>query len=359
MLFRSERTWQPGQCTLGAVKANVGHLLTGAGAAGLLKVLLSLRHNTLPPVANFQRASEKIPLAQSPFRVLTQSQPWPKRADGQTRRAAINGFGFGGINAHVLIEEWTGQAERRTPIRRELSSGASAEAGLETGAPSAPPQTPDAIPHPPSPIAVVGLATHIGPWRNLRAFTARVLGANTEAQPQARPDWRGISANDSASQTGYFVDDLAIPVSRYRIPPRELGELLPQQALMLEVARDALADARVTDPNPTRTGVFIGLGLDLRTTDFHFRWAMLDRAADWANRLPTGLSEQEQAAWAARVVEAAGPPLNADRTMGALAGTNASRIAKEFGIGGQSYTVCSEDTSGLSALEIEIGRAHV
>ena len=86
-------------------------------AAGLLKVLLSLRHNTLPPVANFQRASEKIPLAQSPFRVLTQSQPWPKRADGQPRRAAINGFGFGGINAHVLIEEWTGQAERRTPIR--------------------------------------------------------------------------------------------------------------------------------------------------------------------------------------------------------------------------------------------------
>ncbi|MFA6544112.1 MAG: beta-ketoacyl synthase N-terminal-like domain-containing protein, partial [Limisphaerales bacterium] len=147
---------------------------------------------------------------------------------------------------------------------------------------------------------------------------------------------------------------LAIPVSRYRIPPRELAELLPQQALMLEVARDALADARVTDPNPTRTGVFIGLGLDLRTTDFHFRWSMLDRASDWANRLPTDVSEQDQAAWAARVVEAANPPLNADRTMGALAGTNASRIAKEFRIGGQSYTVCSEDTSGLSALEIAV-----
>ena len=325
----SGRTWQPGQCTLGAVKANVGHLLTGAGAAGLLKVLLSLRHNTLPPVANFQRASDKIPLAQSPFRALTQSQSWPRRADGQPRRAAINGFGFGGINAHVLIEEWT-------------------------GAPTTPLQTPDAISHPPSSVAIVGLGTHIGPWKSLRSFAAHILGADTGTQPAARPDWRGLHPDALAAQPGYFVDDLAIPVSRYRIPPRELAELLPQQALMLEVARDALADARVTEPNPTRTGVFIGLGLDLRTTDFHFRWAMLDRASDWANRLPADVSEQDQAAWAARVVEAAGPPLNADRTMGALAGTNASRIAKEFRIGGQSYTVCSEDTSGLSALEIAV-----
>ncbi|NBU09302.1 MAG: type I polyketide synthase, partial [Proteobacteria bacterium] len=340
----SDRPWQPGQCTLGAVKANVGHLLTGAGAAGLLKVLLSLRHNTLPPVANFQKASDKIPLDQSPFRALTKSQPWEKRPDGRPRRAAINGFGFGGINAHVLIEEWCGQEERTAPPRSSRREEALVEPAIgnrQSAIQSAP-------------IAIIGLGTHIGPWRNLRSFTARVLGADPDTQPAARPDWRGLHPEALAAQPGYFVDDLAIPVSRYRIPPRELAELLPQQALMLEVARDALADARVTDPNPTRTGVFIGLGLDLRTTDFHFRWSMLDRASDWANRLPAGLSEQEQAQWAARVVEAANPPLNADRTMGALAGTNASRIAKEFRIGGQSFTVCSEDTSGLSALEIAV-----
>jgi PfaB family protein len=340
----SGRAWQPGQCALGAVKANVGHLLTGAGAAGLLKVLLSLRHNTLPPVANFQKPSDKIPLAQSPFRVLTQSQPWEKRSDGRPRRAALNGFGFGGINAHVLIEEWCGQAEHQTSLRCSRREGALTESAIgnrQSAIESAP-------------IAIIGLATHIGPWRNLRSFTARVLGADTESQPTARRDWRGLHPEAFAAQPGHFVDDLALPVSRYRIPPRELAELLPQQALMLEVARDALADARVTEPDATRTGVFIGLGLDLRTTDFHFRWSMLDRASDWANRLPADVSEQDQAAWAARVVEAANPPLNADRTMGALAGTNASRIAKEFCIGGQSYTVCSEDTSGLSALEIAV-----
>jgi acyl transferase domain-containing protein/3-hydroxymyristoyl/3-hydroxydecanoyl-(acyl carrier protein) dehydratase len=334
------RAWKPGQCTLGAVKANVGHLLTGAGAAGLLKVLLSLRHSTLPPIANFSRASDKIPLAQSPFRALSATQPWPRHPDGRPRRAAINGFGFGGINAHILIEEWAGEPKpgssrrKATPAQSRITNGH--------------------VPFHPVAIAIIGLGAHIGPWKNLRTFTARVLGADTQTQPATRPNWRGLAAEPCSQFPGYYVDDLAIPVNRYRIPPRELAELLPQQALMLEVGRDALADASVTTPDPTRTGVFIGLGLDLRTTDFHFRWAMLDRASEWANRLPAGVSERDQADWAARVVEAAGPPLNADRTMGALAGTNASRIAKEFRIGGQSYTVCSEDTSGLSALEIAV-----
>src|SRR5262249_56114111 len=52
-LWQNERG-EPGRCVLGAVKSTIGHLLTGAGAAGLLKVLLALRHETLPPTANFE-----------------------------------------------------------------------------------------------------------------------------------------------------------------------------------------------------------------------------------------------------------------------------------------------------------------
>src|SRR6266704_357553 len=58
---------EPGRCVLGAVKANVGHLLTGAGAAGLLKVLLAMEHEALPPTANFRATAAEI----DPFAVLT------------------------------------------------------------------------------------------------------------------------------------------------------------------------------------------------------------------------------------------------------------------------------------------------
>ena len=82
---------ESGRAVLGGVKSTVGHLLTGAGAAGLAKVLLAFREMTLPPTANFERPNPKFGYESSPFRVLTRAEPW--EATGP-RRAAINGFGF-------------------------------------------------------------------------------------------------------------------------------------------------------------------------------------------------------------------------------------------------------------------------
>ncbi len=87
-----------GQCVLGSVKSTVGHLLTGAAAAGLVKLLGALRDKQLPPTANFATPAPGVDLEASPFRILTQAEPWPERADGGPRRAAISAFGFGGIN---------------------------------------------------------------------------------------------------------------------------------------------------------------------------------------------------------------------------------------------------------------------
>ena len=332
-----DRRRNAGPCVLGAVKSNIGHLLTGAGSAGLIKILLALKNNTLPATANFNRASEKIPLEGSPFQILKKSQPWARRNPETPRRAAINGFGFGGINAHVLIEEWMGKPDVATPKRAKS-------------------------PPPPTPIAIVGMATMVGKWTTLQAFQRRVLGGDDETSPAERESWRGITTSElhgqfganSGSFPGYYLDDLAIPVNRYRIPPKELGELLPQQALMLEAARAALTDAQVTATEASRTGVFIGLGLDLRTTDFHFRWAMRELAERWGTESASGITDEAKAEWVRQMEEGAGPALTADRTMGALAGINASRIAKEFHFGGATHTVCGEDCSGIRALEIGV-----
>src|SRR5262249_3371858 len=92
----AEGRWRPGQCVLGSVKSNVGHTLTAAGSAGLLKVLLALREQVLPPTANFRRPRPNLSFADSPFRVLGEVHPWERRAEGVPRRAAVSAFGFGG-----------------------------------------------------------------------------------------------------------------------------------------------------------------------------------------------------------------------------------------------------------------------
>ena len=90
-------------CSLGSVKSNIGHCTFAAGVASVLKLVLALKHQKLPPAANFERLNEHIDLADSPFVIDTQLKPWPAGAKGR-RLAAVSSFGFSGTNAHLVLE---------------------------------------------------------------------------------------------------------------------------------------------------------------------------------------------------------------------------------------------------------------
>ncbi|MFI1607747.1 SDR family NAD(P)-dependent oxidoreductase [Streptomyces griseofuscus] len=93
---------EPGSITLGAVKTNVGHLEPAAGMAGLLKLLLCLRHRRLPANINFKELNPLVELAGSPFRLLLENEPWER---GTPLVAGVSSFGFGGSNAHAVLSE--------------------------------------------------------------------------------------------------------------------------------------------------------------------------------------------------------------------------------------------------------------
>ncbi|MEN6572626.1 MAG: SDR family NAD(P)-dependent oxidoreductase [Anaerolineaceae bacterium] len=90
---------------LGSIKSNIGHLKGAAGAAGLLKTVLALHHQTLPPTVNFERPNPNIDFAHLPFRVINAAQEWQVKEDGH-RIAGVSAFGFGGTNFHVVMEEY-------------------------------------------------------------------------------------------------------------------------------------------------------------------------------------------------------------------------------------------------------------
>ncbi|MCG7548784.1 beta-ketoacyl synthase N-terminal-like domain-containing protein [Pseudoalteromonas sp. Of7M-16] len=96
-------------CGLGTAKTNIGHCESAAGIAGLIKVLLSMKHQTLPGVLHFNQLNPSISLQQSPFYVVDKTQPWQRLTDASGEpiplRAGISSFGFGGVNAHVVVEE--------------------------------------------------------------------------------------------------------------------------------------------------------------------------------------------------------------------------------------------------------------
>ena len=88
---------------MGSVKTNIGHTESASGAAGLIKVVLSLQHGLLPQSLHFDKPSPHIPWDSLPVRVVEKATPW--EASGRPRRAGVSSFGFTGTNAHVLIEE--------------------------------------------------------------------------------------------------------------------------------------------------------------------------------------------------------------------------------------------------------------
>ncbi len=89
---------QPG---IGSIKSMIGHTMPAAGIAGLIKAICAVRDGVLPPTLN---CSEPHPaLERTRFRILQEAEPW--ESNGSPRRAGVNAFGFGGINAHVVVEE--------------------------------------------------------------------------------------------------------------------------------------------------------------------------------------------------------------------------------------------------------------
>jgi acyl transferase domain-containing protein len=91
---------------VGSIKTLVGHLEGGAGLAGVLKALLSIKHRTIFPNLHFNELNPKIAPFYGAMRIPTSALPWPELPSGVPLRVSVNNFGFGGTNAHAILESY-------------------------------------------------------------------------------------------------------------------------------------------------------------------------------------------------------------------------------------------------------------
>ncbi len=343
-----------GPCGIGSVKSMIGHLLTGAGAAGMIKTLLALHHGTLPPSLKFEKAGANSPLIGAPFHVQTEPADWPQNPAGRPPRAAVSAFGFGGINGHVLFERWDAKrADKSLPRPANGSATPSRHHDIEvSGAAPAP-----------CDIAIVGMEVALGPLGSRTAFQHAVFNGKQALIDPPQTRWRipetFAEFIGRPLPAGGFITEVSVELGEFQIPPGEIPDILPQQLLMLKVAAGAMGDAGLPLRQPrVRMGTIIGIGFDFEATNFHLRWVLPDWVHRWREefglRIDDRLDDQRIDAWLIEARDTCGPPLTPTRTLGALGGIVASRIAREFRFGGPSFVVSAEEASGLRAVEMAV-----
>lgn len=116
MAFDSENNNKEAYCGIGAVKTNIGHLEAAAGIAGIIKVTLALKNKKLPGLVHFHELNPYIKLKHSPFYLVERTKDWEETVDENgkvlPRVAGVSSFGFGGVNAHIVLEEYMEQSKR-------------------------------------------------------------------------------------------------------------------------------------------------------------------------------------------------------------------------------------------------------
>jgi 3-oxoacyl-(acyl-carrier-protein) synthase/3-hydroxymyristoyl/3-hydroxydecanoyl-(acyl carrier protein) dehydratase/1-acyl-sn-glycerol-3-phosphate acyltransferase len=276
---------------IGSLKANLGHLITGAGAAGLLKVLGAFRAGVRPPTPSLDKITPI--LDGTPLRILCAAEPWN---DPFPRRAAVSAFGFGGNNAHLIVEE----PSAKVPRPHSKAVAVSPRVGI------------------------IAIGARVGNGKSVADFAEALFTGSSQLKGNSAP-----------------ADQVSLALAGLRFPPKDLEETLPQQLMVLAAAREAVEQVTSTLPRE-RTSVIVGMQCDAEIARHGARW----RVSGWAETL--GASPD----WMAAARDGFVPLLGAAGVIGAMPNIVSNRLNSQFDFCGPSLSVSSEELSGIRAMQI-------
>jgi PfaB family protein len=298
---------------IGTIKSNMGHPITASGIAGLLKVTGAMKAGIRPPTLHVEEPTDK--LKGSPFRLIKKSEPWP--SDG-LRIAGISNFGFGGNNAHLILEEFNKRSYKKPP---------------KTKSPKQPIRKTD--------IAIVGMGAMVASGTGIKDFTRTIFSGKP-----------ALIKDDQGAMSG-TAGPFELPLLGLRFFPAALDQTLPQQLLILKATMEAL-DEVDKFPNK-RAGVFIGMGCDCEVTRSGMCWRLPQFVCDWLQgEKITPQMKNWLKDWIELVKDQINPAREASAILGAMPNIVANRISSQFNIEGQCLTVSSEELSGVRSLELAI-----
>ncbi|WP_335984370.1 type I polyketide synthase, partial [Streptomyces sp. CA2R106] len=324
-----------GSLLLGSVKSNIGHTQAAAGVAGVMKMVLALRHEQLPQTLHAEVPSSHVDWTAGEVRLLTEALPW--QSDGRVRRAGVSSFGISGTNAHVILEE----APAAEPVEAAGESGDSSDPEAAAVAAAAVAVAPDA-----------GAGAWVVSGRTAEALAAQA--GRLREWVSARPELQPADVAWSLAATRSVFEHRAVIVGGDR---QELLSGLasvvsgtPSGAVVSGKARSA---ARPVFAFAGQGSQWVGMGRELASVSPVFAARLAECAAALAPYVEWSLHEVLAGAEGAPALEAADvvqPALWA--VMVSLAAVwEAAGVAPEAVVGHSQGEIAAATVAGMLSLE--------
>lgn len=319
---------------VGSVKSNVGHLLTAAGVVGMIKIILSMSKGVIAPTINLNEPISSPNQVISPEQIVRSAIPWPNK--DSPKRAAISAFGFGGTNAHLILEQ-PSQPQEMPDIWAEVSEPVAT-----------------------AKMAIVGMDALFGSCDNLDAFERSIYEGKQHFIPLPPKRWKGIEQQEqllkdygfeeSQAPLGAYIQDFEIDTLRFKIPPNEVEKLNPQQLLTIKVVDRALQDAKLEEGG--NVAVIIAMETDPAIHQLQERWHLPWQIEQGFTKEKLSLSDQQLSQLQNIVKDSIHHQAGTSEYVGYVGNIIASRISSLWNFNGPAFTLSAGENSVFKALEV-------
>lgn len=299
---------------IGSVKANNGHLLTAAGLASIIKVILAMQHGQIPATIGVHN-----PLSSTRFgaaQIVTQTTPWL----AAEKTAGINAFGFGGVSAHLVLQNPAAAASQAT------SAGAAIL---------------------PKPMAIVGMDVQVGGCEGLESFAQTIYDGTQHFSTLPPKRWKGLR---ETAPLGAYIESFEADFLRFKFPPKEEDQPTPQHLLLLKVADRAVQDAALQDDS--NVAVIVALGTELSLHRYRSRLDLSHQVRAGLQRAGISLSAQDESALADAARSAISPAVQVNQYTSYIGNIVSSRVSALWNFSGPAFTTSSAENAIFKALEI-------
>lgn len=320
---------------IGSAKSNLGHLLTAAGMPGIMKMIFAMRSGRLPPSINLSAPISSPKGLFSAKNLPTELHAWPDKAGNDRRHAGVSVFGFGGCNAHLLLESYV---PANTCSKHQQST---AQVNYQH-----------------TPLNIIGLASHFGPLSSINALDNTIHARQHAFIPLPAKRWKGLDKHPEilanfglpSVPQGAYIDQFDFDFLRFKVPPNEDDRLISQQLLLIKVADEAIRDANLKPGG--KVAVLVAMETELELHQFRGRVNLHTQLADSLKKQGITLTQAEYLALEKIAMNSVLDAAKLNQYTSFIGNIMASRIASLWDFNGPAFTISAAELSVARCIDV-------